>query len=271
MPLQLLNFNNRMGYPITYQRLVNTGSFSGSMEYGVALANATLVRQFSTSSNNSYYRVGIRYRLRFIDETKKSFVATYGLTIPRFILGFCHGTGSVPGDQTIDQFIGGRSCYGSMALTTNDYSGWAGTSTVNFNCTSASYGTNTSTLGYRDNVDVNGGFVTFSTASCDVLFFEYKPWATVNNTTSFVVGFFGRTSTTTNAFDYITNAEMETLMESPSPSFGGYTYSTYFLSIYQHSMSAVQLAQYPLNAVCVSWNYSDPIIEILDLYVSRLG
>jgi len=242
--------------PITYQQTPTTGSYSGSVEYGVKLAGHSFVRRFG-QSNWTKIRMGFRFRLSSSNEV-------LGGTIPdtpAFTFGLCHQTDNIPGDKTVTQFIGASAQDTDNVVLSGSQWFFQGTSiSRNINVASASLG----------DLQINTASVSWAfgtlcavtdTASLGTIILEISR-SSVANTSSFTTTVFQKTSVLPLG-DYFLSGDFNLAM-SGSLSRTGYT------SEISSDTTLPLEAQYPLNAVSIYWGRLDPVMEICDLQVIRM-
>ena len=253
-----------MANPIIYERTIASGDVDGTVEKGVRLSNGCFARQFGTSDWNQI-RVGIRYRILDIEGTG----ATSITGDPAFVLGFCNGTDGFPGgNSTWNNHVFIRTQDTGWSLVTNLWQIYTNT-LYNMNIWTGSAGNN-SMNNLRNNVGqtvLDFGtllYASTATSSASITFFDlYK-----KGTEVYGGAIFGRNGSS-NPFEYVSDANFITALETPSPTLSNYLYTNYAANSANNFSSSTDT--YPLNTVFVYWQYTNPVVEIIDLYVSRLA
>lgn len=247
-----------MSAPTIGSNLIASGTASGSTETFIEVVNGSFVRQFGLTNWNRL-RLAMRYRWY---ETPLYLAGISSLADlqpnNQFYVGFCNGTGSIPGDQYIQNFIG---------ICPQDGLGF---SRVSFSGVIVYYTNYAKTIRITGNVKTdlgyaNGGNYWYHetyTSSLETVFVDLVRVGTDNVT----MNFFGK-ATNSSLNEYYPTANFLIDMMSTTPARSSYVWITGYTGAFAHN----ETVSGSLNSICVSWNRDFPKVQITDLYVIRLA
>jgi len=244
--------------PYIYQKLILSGSMSGSYEQGVRFSNSAFARTFGIS-NWTKIRLGFRYRVQLTGSSLKDSGILSGA--PRFTFGFCHGTDYIPGDWYVEQFIGFGWNDDNTVLSSGMFQ-IAGNNNINTNLVTSSATAGITYSKYDDAKSFGQAlYITTGSYAADILFMDIE--RSPSGSSIFKASMFGRTTSATSSY-YYPYENFITDLQVSVPSRINYSY------VQLTGITMSQEPTYPLDSICFMSDRTDPEIEIIDVYVVRL-